>query len=278
MGNILVASRRVPKRARLLLVYNKRLNEILIPNLKRIPKERRVLLVYEPPTVHTGSHLHECLGLFGRVYTYNDELVDGRKYFKFHIASPFRKVEWVPFDQRKLCTMVVGNKSSSHPRELYSKRRKLIDFFEGKEGFEFYGRGWEKWVYKNYRGACKDKLAAMRNYKFSICYENCYGETGYITEKIFDAFLAGSVPIYLGAPNITDYVPGDCFIDRESFESDEEMVDHLKSISKEEHSGYLGKIKNFLKNDANIKFFSQGAGEQLAKSISKYLQELLPRK
>ena len=30
---------------------------------------------------------------------------------------------------------------------------------------------------------------------------------GYITEKIFDSFFAGVVPIYWGAENITDYVP-----------------------------------------------------------------------
>ena len=36
---------------------------------------------------------------------------------------------------------------------------------------------------------------------------------GYVTEKIFDAFKAGCVPVYWGAENITKYVPAECFID-----------------------------------------------------------------
>lgn len=40
------------------------------------------------------------------------------------------------------------------------------------------------------------------------------GEKGYITEKIFDCFFPGVIPIYWGAENVTDYIPQDTFIDR----------------------------------------------------------------
>lgn len=29
----------------------------------------------------------------------------------------------------------------------------------------------------------------------------------YVTEKVYDAFVAGCVPIYWGAPNIHDFIP-----------------------------------------------------------------------
>jgi len=39
-------------------------------------------------------------------------------------------------------------------------------------------------------------------------------QNGYITEKIFDSFFTSYVLIYLGAKNITEHVPSNCFIDQ----------------------------------------------------------------
>jgi hypothetical protein len=39
------------------------------------------------------------------------------------------------------------------------------------------------------------KKNTLEKYKFSICYENARDIPGYITEKIFDCFFAGCVPI-----------------------------------------------------------------------------------
>lgn len=41
------------------------------------------------------------------------------------------------------------------------------------------------------------KQAAISNYLFYCAFENTY-ERGYVTEKVFDALIAGVVPIYLG--------------------------------------------------------------------------------
>ena len=30
----------------------------------------------------------------------------------------------------------------------------------------------------------------------------------YVTEKVYDAYFAGAVPIYLGAPNVVEFLPG----------------------------------------------------------------------
>jgi len=48
-------------------------------------------------------------------------------------------------------------------------------------------------------------LQLYNNYKFIICFENSISD-GYITEKIFNVFLAKSIPIYNGAPNINNYL------------------------------------------------------------------------
>lgn len=70
----------------------------------------------------------------------------------------------------------------------------------------------------------------IQNYKFAICYENIKNQNGYITEKIFDCFFAGCVPIYWGAKNVTKHIPKECFIDMRDFSSFEEVYVLIKNM------------------------------------------------
>ena len=73
--------------------------------------------------------------------------------------------------------------------------------------------------------------------------------SGYVTEKIFDSFQAGTVPVYMGAPNIADYIPKNCFIAREDFPSMEALFAYLSQMPKEEHAQYLKNIERFLESE-----------------------------
>ena len=44
------------------------------------------------------------------------------------------------------------------------------------------------------------KITALRNSTFTLACENYLGDPGYVSEKLFDAMAAGSIPIYIGAP------------------------------------------------------------------------------
>ena len=70
----------------------------------------------------------------------------------------------------------------------------------------------------------KSKLDISKKSKFVIEFEDAI-EPDYVTDKFFDPLLAGSVPIYLGAPNIEDFAPGDnCFIDVRQFENPQSLA------------------------------------------------------
>jgi alpha(1,3/1,4) fucosyltransferase len=106
---------------------------------------------------------------------------------------------------------------------------------------DLYGRGWEEardfgWYYRffpdsPYRQAKgvaqEDKLQLLSRYRFVIAYENYEGDVGYISEKIFDALYAGTVPIYRGDQNIQDYVWPECFIDGRKFKDEAELLDFV---------------------------------------------------
>jgi hypothetical protein len=51
------------------------------------------------------------------------------------------------------------------------------------------------------------KHRAAQQYPFVVAMENIE-LFDYVTEKVYDAYFAGAVPIYLGAPNIAQYLPG----------------------------------------------------------------------
>lgn len=226
-------------------------------DLSRLPKEKLVLFMWEPKTVLRRMYQPKIQNRFSHIYTWDDSLIDGKTHFKFHYPVLCPMLAEIPsFEEKKLCTLVASNLNSNYENELYSQRKVAIGFFEkiGEAGFEFYGRKWDPSEYKSYRGPIADKLGTIKNYRFSICYENTHGTQGYVTEKIFDCFAAGNVPVYWGASNIEEYIPKDCFIDRRSFATMEELYAFLKGMKKEEYDGYIARIKVFLNSDAAQRF------------------------
>ena len=57
----------------------------------------------------------------------------------------------------------------------------------------------------NIGGPVENKIEFFRQYKFSIAMENSDGD-GYISEKIVESFIAGTIPIYYGDYMIDEYI------------------------------------------------------------------------
>jgi hypothetical protein len=223
---------------------------------------------------------------FEKLFTWNDDFVDNKKYFKFnvhYIAST--NINKDLSMKEKLCTIIASNKSSSHSLELYSKRREAIRWFEKNhpEDFDLYGRDWDiypfssdrKWVgrlnskklrflrkllkqrYPSWRGEVERKRPIIEKYKFYLAYENARDIPGYILEKIFDVFFSSTVPVYLGANNVTDHIPEECFIDKRNFDNYEDLYDYMKGMSDREYLRYLDYIEIFLNSEKAYQFSSE---------------------
>lgn len=215
-------------------------------------KSKFVLFLWEPPTQMENMYTSRNLKLFSKIFTWDDDLVDNQKFFKFYYPVLQPQLENLPpFEEKKICTLIASNKKSRHPKELYSERRKVIDFFEklNNDDFVFYGNFWKPAEFKNCGGKIGNKLEVLKNYRFCVCYENMRDVKGYVTEKIFDCFAAGVIPVYWGASNITDYVPSNCFIDKRQFSSLDELYLFLKNMKQEEYENYLSHVKEYLKSE-----------------------------
>ncbi len=221
--------------------------------LQKYRDTKPILILFEPPSVVPHNYevaLHEP---FYKIYTWRDDLVDSKKYMKFfyHCMQPM--IEPVDFACKKLCVLVNANKVSAHPSELYAERKKVIHFYQKYHPavFDLYGYGWEREreISFVYRGSGGRVLDLLSRYKFCICYENIADQPGYITEKIFNAFAAGCVPVYWGAPNVTDYIPKDCFIDRRAFADDQAVYNFIAAMPRSVYEEYLTRISAFLASD-----------------------------
>ena len=240
---------------------------VFIECIKHNLENKLIYFAYEPELHnehHSLSGLKNLANYFKYIFTWNDDVVDNKTFFKFNYCCNFDLFPCVleAKNRNKLLTSISSNAVSSDPKELYSKRREVIDFFENNfsDDYDFYGMGWDKTLFKNCHGIIESKYQLIQssrtkskydvfiNYKFAVCFENIRVK-GYISEKILDSLIAGTVPIYLGAPNIAEYIPSNCFIDYAQFGSVREMYDFIKNMDESTYDNYINNINSFLNSD-----------------------------
>ena len=248
-------------------------------------ENKLVLILWEGKVVCKDNFDPRFHRHFSRILTWDDHLVDGKRFFKMALPSPEKTAESpvIAFSEKKLLVNISVYKNSGRSAELYSERIKAIRYFESKKpaDFDLYGYGWDalnntKKSFSSYRGVVKNKWDILPKYKFAICYENNAGHRGYITEKIFDCLRADCVPVYWGATNIEEYVNPACYIDRRQFRSYEELDDYISRISEAEYLKLREAGKAFLQTDAFRKFLSPAFAETMIRVIIGEKAELNP--
>lgn len=79
------------------------------------------------------------------------------------------------------------------------------------------------------------KIDIISRYRFTIAFENSIS-LDYVTEKFYQPLIAGSIPIYLGAPNVSEFSPGkQAYIDVNDFKDPKDLSEFLKTIDDESY-------------------------------------------
>lgn len=90
------------------------------------------------------------------------------------------------------------------------------------------------------RGAVT-KIEMLSQYKFNLAFENSIAYD-YVSEKLYDPMMAGSVPVYRGAPNVDAFAPADhSFIDASQFPDPRDLASYLLYLTEneQEYESYL---------------------------------------
>ena len=149
--------------------------------------------------------------------------------------------------------------------------RKFLVRFQKFYGWARLGGLTNRRVLKVFRGPlpAMAKVATLAGYKFNFALENENRIPGLVTEKIFDCFAAGTVPIYDGPPDIQNLIPRESYIDFKQFENLERLQDYLESLSYEDWIKIAAAGRKFLLNIKSGPFGTSNSLNNLMVEIEK---------
>jgi len=149
------------------------------------------------------------LEYFEYIFTHNKELLNLDSRFKWVPANGFWIKEPKIYEKSKIISFISSNKNFTPGHKTRLKWVEMI----GNQ-VDLYGRGFKEILTKE-EGLC--------DYMFSVVIENGFYKS-YFTEKILDCFATGTIPIYMGSPDIKNYFNPDGIIElTEEFDISEEL-------------------------------------------------------
>lgn len=232
------------------------------------------IVIMEPPIVDSKPYdlMSKLSDYFEKIYSYDISPKYKnlqRFYFTQYRKSVIHKYWSNNIRINKLVLINSSHKPLLKKDELYSKRIDIISLLSKTNSIDLYGRGWGKWYSRSnlwkpywsnissilnaYKGSCISKYEVLKDYNFAICFENMI-MPGFISEKIFDCFYSGTIPIYLGDPNISDTIPSDTFIDYRDFSNINDLLKYLDDMPKKVVKQYKDKGRDFIESAKSENF------------------------
>ena len=152
------------------------------------------------------------------------------RYFKYNIFlwQNFSEINQRRFKvinnpiRKKFCAAVISNCGSKFRMDFINKLSlyKTVDI-EGKCKNSDKNR------------TIKNKIDFLSDYKFSIAMENSNGD-GYLSEKIVDSFIAGTIPIYYGDYLLDEFINPKTYILIKGENDIDTKIEYIKKIDKDD--------------------------------------------
>jgi hypothetical protein len=148
------------------------------------------------------------------------------------------------------CSFVVG---ANHPR----KNRKRPEFFKKLSRYKRVDSGGR--FMNNIGGPVPPgfdpKIEFLRRYKFHLAFENESRE-GWTTEKIYDAMVARTLPVYWGNPRIHEEFNPKSFLNYFECQSDEALIERIIELDRDD-TKYLEYARQpYFRDNMPNEFFS----------------------
>jgi len=150
---------------------------------------------------------------FGLLFDFNNRYL---KLIRNKVLNSYKRT--------KFCSAVISN---SYWTDYFR-----LEFIEELNKYKRVDMGGK---FKNNVGKIKNKINFLTSYKFSIAMENTEGN-GYLSEKIIESFLSGTIPIYYGDYMLDEYINPKSFI---LIRGKEDMLEKIEYIKKIDNSDEL---------------------------------------
>ena len=202
--------------------------------LVKFPIENIIHFIKENPSIFYSKSFYRCK-IFPKLtnkFLLNYFYSFTSAHFLNKTYDELKKLDYP--NKNKNLSCIVSSKGVGHH---YRRRKDFIINFSNKneKKIDVYGSGWGKELGVNYRGSLGNyhqesykvtsKFNGLIDYKYSICLENNPTED-IVSEKITDAILSWSVPIYSGPEITKKYFPKNSFylIDINNNEIEEDII------------------------------------------------------
>lgn len=214
----------------------------------------KIGLIFESPEITPDCYdfLKNNFKYFDLILTFDKELLELDERFKINLYgttwlnSIYRKI----YKKNKLCSLITSKKCYTTGHKL---RYDVINILNDKKNIDLYGGLFiplqlsqtKPWTAEHdTQHISNHKIKGLKDYMFSFVIENCKKDY-YFTEKIIDAFLSGTVPIYYGCPSIGDFFNEKGII---TFDTPEEALNIFNSLNEDKYNSMLPFIEeNFEK-------------------------------
>lgn len=288
-----------PSDADIVIYMNQPASPTEVVELKRqYPHLKAILVLLETSLgAHYTFNPRNHAG-FDAIVTYDDRLIDNQRYFPMRTRAYFRdRIQTgLPFEQRRIACLVGANRKMRHrsgimamkkgwhfswqdwldyvfcPGELITYRstigRLCAQYDQGT--FDIFGEGWD--IHDETRGRClgvpkTSTLSYIGNYRYYFAFENHESEYSLISERIWDSLWADTVPVYRGNKHLDRYVPKECFLDANNFESPKAMLDWLVRSSESDWAKYRKAGRDFINSTEIEKHLPDACAEEILRPI-----------
>lgn len=214
------------------------------------------IMIVEPSIIHARHlrYLRWTWRRFFRVFSYNEDLLAAIPNGLFLPYGTTWVPEWQDLDIVKtgMCSLIASAKRDQPGHQL---RHEIVEAVQ-REGLDVtvLGRGYAPFEAKS------DGLAP---YRFSVVIENTQ-ERNYFSEKLVDAVLCETVPIYWGCPNIADHIDtGGMIICNDKAD----LMAAIRGVSEAQYSSLLPALQAAKPQAASWDHLERRAAELLRASL-----------
>jgi len=261
----------------------------LLPNF---PLNKLIYMLTEPAICNPRTHFYNNFDKMFLVAVYNPTkpnqiplTIDnkhGAEYpFPLCPIEPITRKDTTMKNRGIFQAGELGLESNGSPHGFINirvLRRQLSEYLEKNPKNYVIGRGTKKGMIKPSDNIRKDKQEQIMisDCDFVMALENSVS-LDYVTEKIGEGFTSDRVTLYLGASNIENHVPLNCFVDLRKWFNPitkifdfEGMSKYLNEMKQEEYDKIIKNAREFRK-DSNRKY--QDNKTDLTNRTIKYIKD-----